>query len=210
MKKALLVAAAAFALSSTVFAGRPTGLNLGGGYSADFLKGDFGTRSETATFVGPFVEVGYDLPFTNVLGLYVGARVNMGFDGKYQFSEDYQAAALTYVTNLSLPVQLALNVPVGSSSLFLDLGPTFDYWAAFRTVAATNSSIGSDIDSIDYLKDDNDVRRANIFLGGKLGVNIKNHVKVYAAYDQSLLNYVKNGDGKCGSSLFRIGACYVF
>jgi len=202
MRKFLL-AIAAFALSLTVTA-RPTGLNLGGGISTDFIY----NSNSTDTFLGSFLEIGYDLDFTPIVGMYFAARYSIDFRLAYEYDAPVQSAGFTFKSNIELPVHLILNIPAGKNTVFFNLGPTLDFWTGYRTVMVSTSA-EEPIRIVNHF--DNDIfNRVNVDLGGKVGINIKNHVKVYAAYDQSLINLYKDSSQKCSAGQLRIGAAYVF
>lgn len=207
MKKVLFTVAVLL-LSLTAFA-RPTGLNVGGGALFNFVNSSSSISTEKGTLVGPFAEVGYDWAFSPVVGLYVGGRYSMAFDGDYEKESAYSAAYLVVNSNLSLPVMLAFNIPAGQSSFFINVGPTFDYWLANKTIYTAQTSSTSASKVINNF-DGNYLNRFNVYLGGKVGFNIKNHVKIYAGYDQSLINYSKQDKVKMSMGLLKIGAAYVF
>lgn len=221
MKK-VFAAIAALALAAGVCAARPTGFNIGAGYSLEMFKysGAFGglTESSDNTFGGAFVEAGYDFGFTDILGLYAGARFNLGFDVATSEISSAKLYNINEISNLTIPIMLAINVPIGNSSLFFNAGPSVDFWLSNKQIVGGDTSSSSSHRVIDNFQNDDSARRLNILLGGKVGVNIINHIKVYAAYDHTLLNMLKDGDkykdygasAKVGMGQIRIGAAYVF
>lgn len=206
MKKAFVVIAAI--LMSTSLFSRPTGLNVGAGYSMDFVKLSIGTERSSEILFGPYIEVGYNLTFTPVVGMYFGARYNFDLQVDGNVVDGVQKGGITYLSNLSAPIQLSINIPAGESSLFINVGPTLDYWLGYKSMMVTTSA-AEPVSVIDHL-DNAFYNRFNVYLGGTIGVNIKNHVKVYGAFDQSLINYMKPSACKRSVGLLRIGAAYVF
>jgi len=211
MKKVLFTIAAIMLTVSAI--ARPTGFNVGGGVSFNFMNEKAGSTSESQTFVGPYVEVGYDLKFSPVVGLYFGGRYDLNFTGEFEANTKTEIAT-GYVTSRScvaLPILFEVNIPTGKSSLFIHFGPTLDYWLTYRSVIASGSSTSSTSKSINWFEKNDSVNRFNVYLGGRIGVNIRNHVKVFASYDQSLINYYKKSDNiKNSIGQLRIGAAYVF
>lgn len=221
MKKVFAIIAT-LALAATVCAARPTGFNIGAGYSAEFFKytGGFGGLSDTDNnmYGGAFVEAGYDFSFSDLLGLYAGARFNLGFNFDAAGNDNLTIFNIKEISNLTIPVMFAVSVPAGKSSIFFNVGPSFDFWLSSKGFIGGETSSASSSRVINYFDGDDSTRRVNILLGGKVGVNIINHIKVYAAYDHTMLNMLKDGDkykeygasAKASMGQLRIGAAYVF
>jgi len=206
MKK-LIVAILVILFSAPVFS-RPTGLNVGGGFSMDFVNNVTVAKNFNETYIGPFAEVGYDLKFSPVVGLYFGGRYQLGIKVDYDYEEGVQKVGTTYLSNISLPIFLSFNIPVGKSSLFINVGPTLDYWLSYASVMVTNDYQAPF--SYDNKMDNSKYKRFNVYAGGEIGVNIKKHIKVYGAFNQSLINYRKEHGYKRSVGVLRIGAAYVF
>lgn len=216
MKK-IIAAIAVVALASSVCAARPTGLNIGGGLSVNSINSTSkitsgGTQflTESAAYVGAFAEVGYDLAFSPIVGLYFGARYNWGFNGEFDLEKTSGSTdSMRWMSNITIPVHFAVNIPVGNSSFFFNLGPSVDFWLSYKGVKITATQTSSVSATVNYF-DLYNFNKVNLYLGGKVGFNIRNHVKIYAAYDRSMINLIKANNTSAYSNDFRIGASYVF
>lgn len=226
MKK-LLVSIVALAIAATAFAGRPTGLTLGGGYAMNFYNTTFtgtysdATNNETSSFGGVFAEVGYNLGFSQLSSLYFGLRYSATFRGDFEGFEGNSSeysVSLTEHDYLALPVKFMMAFG-GRTKFFFDAGPTFSLWTvnASAATSGSSSSQSSVTGRINHFANDNGAfNRFNVALGGSAGVLISSHVKIYAAFDANLLKSYQNPKSYVGSSYkgfrneLRIGAAYVF
>lgn len=231
MKKFILTLIV-FAAATSAFAARPTGLRLGAGYSMDFYKADVdgstlyggGLGLDNTSFLGAYVEVGYDWALSHHSTICVGARFNTLFNGKldnnnYIKGKDWsiggQASNRSYI-DIPIMYQFAFDLSK-NVQLFIAAGPTANFWLNNNTVFASASNIqtkaSSNANSVNWFKEnifsENFYNRINMSLGGQVGVYFY-HVKAFVGYDQAVFNFSDKQYGKTSLGQLRIGAAYVF
>lgn len=230
MKK-IILALIASAIAVSAFAGRPTGLRLGGGYSMNFYKsaadgsaligGDLGL--DNAYYYGAFVEVGYDWVFTQHSALNVGLRCNLLFNDKVKGNRVGEkgwgySGQFSNRCYLDIPVMYQFSFNLSPKvQMFIAAGPTVNFWLSNATTFVYAANVEKQdygqTYNVDWFKDNlygkDFYNRVNVSLGGQLGVYFY-HVKIYAGYDQGLIPFTKKDYGKSSLGQLRIGAAYVF
>jgi len=213
MKK-LLLSVAVILIAVSASAKRPTGLNLGGGLGINFMCLPQGSSS----FVGPYAEVGYDFNFDKHNSLYVGGRYSALYNASFAWgttiSGNYtELKKWTCLTYFDIPVKYRFNFSVSPSvKLYFDAGPSVNFWLSARSHQNWNDikhpgSVTYHNNWFNY----SGYNRVNLSLGGSIGVDLNNHVKIYVGYDQGLFSCT--GTDKWGYSnvgQLRIGAAYIF
>jgi len=203
MKK-IVLSIAILLMATTVFAKRPTGMNLGGGYVSNFTT----MFSENQSYFGGFAEIGYNLKLGNVSGLYFGARADALFSGKYVYGNVKMDATTRHIY-LDVPVKYSFMTP-GRTKFFFEIGPTVSFWLDARThIDKSVSPSASFQENINWF-DDTIFNRVNLYLGGNIGVMIGGHVKVYSGYDLGLFSYTKKDVGYNNIGQLRVGFAWVW
>ena len=212
MKKLILIIAALI-VSTSVFAGRPTGFTPGGGAIMDWTKTATALSSETDCFWGYYIEAGYTYKFAKHSSLFASLRASEGFNTNATDIISGKASAGYLVSKfyLDIPIKYNFNFNVSPKvQLYVSAGPTIDFWLGYNAAVISKYQDKAKVESIDYFKDFKEgFNRVNIGLGGALGVFFHN-VKIEVGYDQYLINPYKIDDLKGTRGQLRIGAAYVF
>jgi len=201
MSKKFLVAIAMLFVASAFVSARPTGLNLGGGISTSFFHTS-GEREDVG-YLGAYAEVGYDFKLAKNSYIYTGLRYLEAFNA----SEEVSVAVLRRTGDIQVPIFYQQNFPVGKkkTKLYLEAGPTFDFWAVWmeNCFPKTGSMV-----TVNLFNEVNP-NRFNVYVGGNFGIKIQNHVKIYLGGDYGLVNVLRNV-GQVNRWQLHVGAAYVF
>lgn len=212
MKK-ILLSAAVILMAVSASAKRPTGLNLGGGLGINFMC--IGDKSRS--YAGPYAEVGYDFNFDKHNSLYVGGRYSALYNTSFTwgntivgYTESSRWTCLSYF-DIPLKYRFSFNV-APTTKLYVDLGPTANFWLSGRTHQNFNASGKSgSVTFHDNWFDHKGFNRVNLSLGGSVGVNLNNHVKIYVGYDQGLFSCTSTNQwGYSNVGQLRFGAAYIW
>lgn len=204
------------------FASRPTGLRLGGGFSANFYNSELASAIKSALpkdfndysqYYGGFIDVGYDWNLSKHSTICLGGRLNMLFNGEMSKIQNIYTGQLSNNLFLDVPVlyQFAFNVS-SKVQIFIAAGPTANFWLTNGTTffASSTSTKKTEGEYFNWFKGNDDLfNRINISLGGQLGVYFS-HVKIYAGYDHSMMGYFNKNIMNSSYGQARLGAAYVF
>jgi len=226
MKK-IIIAIMAMTVAVSAFAGRPTGLILGGGAVMDTYKA--GTvynyhYTDQASFYGSYLEVGYDLKVEKNIDLLLSARYTTTFrwdepiPSTIVSRSDYTSVSDFSVRSyLEIPFKFQFSWNISPAvKIFLALGPTYNFWISNETTHLAYKNVGNveekELTKHDWFKEESSLYlRHNVALGGDFGF-IVHKVKIFAGYDHNMLNFVDKAyyrsSGK--NSYLRIGANYTF
>ena len=219
MKK-ILFSLIALAIASLSYAGGPTGLSVGGGYSMNIYRTDIKTTPlglDNDEFIGGYVECGYEWKLSEHSSICPAFRFNALFDGKLKSNKigtaktiSGQASNRLYI-DIPVKYQFAFNVSP-TVQLFVAAGPTVNFWLTNSSVCTeiiSTNSAATVTSTYDWFKEmGNDFyNRVNVSLGGAAGVYF-HHVKIFAGYDCGLIKFT--AQVKSNVHQIKIGACYVF
>jgi len=204
MKK-IIIALAVVCLSAATLSARPTGLNLGGGlaYEAFSFKSSLSGEKGLTDFLAAYAEVGYDWKLAKNCYIYVGGRYLEGF------RSNGSGNAFETIGDIQVPIFYQQNFPVGKkkSKLFLEAGPTLDFWA----LNIYTEEVGGRIVTTNVFRNNpNAANRFNVYLGGNFGIKINMHAKIYVGGDYGMIDVNKASEIKSNRWQVKIGAAYIF
>lgn len=221
MKKIILsvVALAAISLSASAQ------VSVGAGYLNDATKSVYkvsNTSTENSWCSNGFYVQGmYTLPIAKGFGLDAGVKFSY-LHGEQ--SGDVNIGSLHLANATSKTNETYLAVPVFANykykinrdfSVFAFAGPTFSLGLTSKTdVTATVLGQSKTTNYDNYAKDDDgdasDYKRGNIFLGGGLGVDLKNTFRISLGYDFGLLNRTSVDNTTRTQNQFYVGVAFLF
>lgn len=210
-----IVLSAAMLLSATdAFAQ----LSAGAGYLYSTLASTYkGNRQDNDISNGMYIGAGFDLPLVGdnlklTPGLYLNVLTSRA------------AASITGVSIQSKFTEVALNLPVylsyglelNHAALFVYGGPTFQYGLSSKykvdgTIAAPGIGVLAQDGVLDNYKE-LDYSRFNIYMGGGLGADLNEKIRVTLGFDYGLLNLYtgKEEKTKYNRYNFKLGVGYLF
>lgn len=216
MKKfcTLVLSAAMFFAATDAFAQ----LSIGVGYlNSTFTSSYNGNQQDKEPTNGLYMGAGFDLPILgeNLIltpGLYLSLLT-----GKEQ-------ASILGIVNLqskftevaiNLPVYVSYGLEMGYARMFIYGGPTFQYGISSKykvdATAATVLGVIAGDGVIDNYKEA-DQSPFNIYLGGGLGADLNDKLRVTIGFDYGLLNLYKGEieNTKYNRYNFKLGVGYLF
>ncbi len=206
-----MLSIACLLVAVSAFAGRPSGLSLGAGYSTRFLTAhtDMEEIGLPRTMYGAFIQVGYETQFSKTHQITVAAKLGLDLHGKVRTGVNNprvgptvvgEAYWLTSAFSIDIPLRYQVSFPVSAGSrMFFHVGPTFQSWLSYDyswVLRGTNGKAeASTSGGGSWFKEDNDniFNRVNIAVGGGFGFLIKEHFKITAGYDFGCIPVVKKG-----------------
>lgn len=211
-----IVLSAALLLSATdAFAQ----LSVGAGYLYSTLASTYkGNAQDNEISNGLYMGAGFDIPVLGddlklTPGLYLSvltAKANAAFAGIANVQSIFTEVAI------NLPVYLSYGIEMGHADLFVYGGPTFQYGLSSKykvdsTVAVPLIGIIASDGVIDNYKE-NDYSPFNIYLGGGLGADLNEKLRVTLGFDYGLLNLYKGDqeNTKYNRYNFKLGVGYLF
>lgn len=193
-------------------------LSIGVGYLNSTLTTTYkGKEQDKEPSNGLYMGVGFDLPILGEnLKLTPGLYLSL-LTGKESttFLDIVTLQSKFTEVAINLPVHLSYGMDMGHAKLFVYGGPTFQYGISSKykvdgTAATALGVIAAD-GVIDNYKE-NDMSPFNIYLGGGLGADLNNLLRVTIGFDYGLLNLYKgdNENTKYNRYNFRVGVGYLF
>lgn len=193
-------------------------LSIGVGYLNSTLTTTYkGKEQDKEPSNGLYMGAGFDLPILGEnLKLTPGLYLSL-LTGKESttFLDIVTLQSKFTEVAINLPVHLSYGMDMGHAKLFVYGGPTFQYGISSKykvdgTAATALGVIAAD-SVIDNYKE-NDMSPFNIYLGGGLGADLNNLLRVTIGFDYGLLNLYKgdNENTKYNRYNFRVGVGYLF
>ena len=193
-------------------------LSIGVGYLNSTLTTTYkGKEQDKEPSNGLYMGAGFDLPILGEnLKLTPGLYLSL-LTGKESttFLDIVTLQSKFTEVAINLPVHLSYGMDMGHAKLFVYGGPTFQYGISSKykvdgTAATALGVIAAD-GVIDNYKE-NDMSPFNIYLGGGLGADLNNLLRVTIGFDYGLLNLYKgdNENTKYNRYNFRVGVGYLF
>ncbi len=193
-------------------------LSIGVGYLNSTLTTTYkGKEQDKEPSNGLYMGAGFDLPILGEnLKLTPGLYLSL-LTGKESttFLDIVTLQSKFTEVAINLPVHLSYGMDMGHAKLFVYGGPTFQYGISSNykvdgTAATALGVIAAD-GVIDNYKE-NDMSPFNIYLGGGLGADLNNLLRVTIGFDYGLLNLYKgdNENTKYNRYNFRVGVGYLF
>ena len=207
MKKiiSILAAASMMLLATSAFAQ----VHVGAGYINDTettkLNKDADKSSENLN--GVYAGVGYTIHISDAFAVTPGLYWSM--IGKDDYSTvagialkgDFKEHALNVPIDFSYGFNLAPD-----AKFFVYAGPTIQYGISSKTTG----SVGSISADVDNFENDN-YSRFNVMLGGGVGAQVLDAIRITVGYDAGLTNLYKgSGDAIQKRNQLKIGVAYVF
>jgi len=210
MKK-IIICLVAVLFAAVTLSARPTGFNIGGGFTYIGLTNE----ASEIDAIGPYVEVGYDLKVAKNSYVYFGGRFSNGLHS-YDVGSQYTGGNVASLRNrgeLFIPIRFQQNFQINpnGTTFYIEAGPAAGVLLYdVTTVVAWNQGSGSAAKSQNNVNAWN-LNRGNVYLGGNIGFNIKKHVKIYAGGDYGFINVFNSKTGaEANNWQLNLGACYVF
>jgi len=211
MKK-IIICLVAVLFAAVTLSARPTGFNVGGGI--DYLGWTQVNGNSPLDYVGPYVEVGYDLKVAKQSYIYFGGRFSHGLHTEPDNEiVGGNAVKIANMGDLFIPIRFQQNFQINpnGTTFYIEAGPAagFLLYNYERTIVSSQSGAGTSIKDKTY----DGEPRANVYLGGNIGFNIKKHVKIYAGGDYGFIPFTGKLFGEnvqVNRWQLNIGACYVF
>lgn len=193
-------------------------LSVGAGYLHSTLASTYkGKQQDNDISNGMYIGAGFDLSIVeDALKLTPGLYLNVltsraaasiaGFSIQSKFTE----------VALNLPVYLSYGLELNHAALFIYGGPTFQYGLSSKykvdgTVAAPGIGVFAQDGVLDNYKE-LDYSPFNIYLGGGLGADLNEKLRVTLGFDYGMLNLYKGKEEgtKYNRYNFKIGVGYLF
>ena len=212
MKKILttLLAASMMLAGTSVFA---QNLAVEAGFGLSSTRFNYTLGSTTADLYGGTLGLSYEIPVVEgtigfapgiQVGYFTGGDVNLPFNlGKASFNESY----------LAVPLDLNLHLPISEDMKFLIVaGPTLDLGLTSRAKLKDTSAEYDIYDGA--LGDMTKYNRFDVLIGGGLGLDVMDAVRVTVRYDYGLIN--RNGGNltsgflKVHRSQLKLGVGFLF
>jgi len=210
MKKtiSILAAASMMLLATSAFAQ----VHVGAGYINDteITKTNKDADKSTDNLNGVYAGVGYTIHFTDAFAVTPGIYWSMigkndsGSINSLILGGDFKEHALNIPVHFSYGLNLAPD-----AKLFVYAGPTLQFGISSKsTVSASLGSIGASKTTDNY---DNDYSHLNVMLGGGVGAQVIDAIRITVGFDAGLSN-LYNGDGDLimRRNQLKIGVAYVF
>lgn len=210
MKKILstILAASMMLIGAQAFAQ----VSVGAGYanSTKTYKAD-GENSSSASN-GFYAELGYFVDFGGGFGIEPGLRYTY-FTGndKINLGNVFSAKQNTTDMYLDVPVHLKMSAElVPGFNAFVFAGPTFSLGVSY-TSKSSASILGYEVkgDRTDLYSDDY-YNRFDILVGGGIGVDIKNMIRVKVGYDLGCLNRLNSDNLTLNRNQLTAGIAILF
>ena len=210
----VILSAALFLMATDAFAQ----LSAGGGYLYSTLASTYkGKAQDNDISNGMYIVAGFDIPIVaDALKLTPGLYLNVltsraaasiaGFSIQSKFTE----------VALNIPVYLSYGLELNHAALFIYGGPTFQYGLSSKykvdsTIAAPLIGVIASDGVIDNYKEA-DYSPFNIYLGGGLGADLNETLRVTLGFDYGMLNLYKGKEEntKYNRYNFKLGVGYLF
>lgn len=211
----IVLSAALFLMATDAFAQ----ISVGAGYLYSTLASTYkGNAQDNEISNGLYMGAGFDIPVLGddlklTPGLYLSvltSKTNSSFAGIANVQSIFTEVAI------NLPVYLSYGIEMGHADLFVYGGPTFQYGISSKykvdsTVAVPLIGIIASDGVIDNYKE-NDYSPFNIYLGGGLGADLNEKLRVTLGFDYGLLNLYKGDqeNTKYNRYNFKLGFGYLF
>ena len=206
MKKVILTLALVAAAATSAFAQ----FGIGAGYANNAQKvGD----ADPTTTNGFYVEGSYSIPVAGEFSIVPGVRYT--YLGKSNTAATNIAGiniggSSTLVEHyIAVPVMAQYGIDLGAAKLFAFAGPTFSYGLASQTKLEASVAGFSADKPIDNYGENSVYGRANVFVGGGLGLQLGSF-QIKGSYDCGLLNRYDSENITCKDNQFRVGVAYLF
>ena len=211
MKKtiSILAAASMMLLATSAFAQ----VHIGAGYLNDteITKANKDADKSTENLNGVYVGAGYTIHFSDAFALTPGIYWSMmgkketGSIGALTLGGDFKEHSLNIPLHFSYGANLAPD-----TKFFVYLGPTFQYGLSSKTTASGSIAGISGDRTTDNFDSDN-YSRFNVLLGGGVGAQVIDAIRITVGYDAGLTNLYKgSGDFIQRRNQLKIGVAYVF
>ena len=194
-------------------------LSAGAGYLYSTLTSTYkGNAEDNEVSNGLYMGASFDIPIVGdnlklTPGLYLSvltAKANASFYGIANVQSIFTEVAI------NLPAYLSYGIEMGHANLFVYGGPTFQYGLSSKykvdsTVAVPLIGIIASDGVIDNYKE-NDYSPFNIYLGGGLGADLNETLRVTLGFDYGMLNLYKGKEEntKYNRYNFKLGVGYLF
>lgn len=223
MKKTVFATLALLALGAgSAFAQ----VTVGAGYlnntsKTEITNADDSKTSSDAVSNGFYVNGDYTVDLSHGLGL------SLGLQGSYLTrTKNGEASALGLASgsyeSTTKEIYIAMPVDVKYSyaltpdfKLFAFAGPTFSYGVSSKTetkvtVTALGASSTSTSNSDNYNDDNATLKPFNIFVGGGVGADVMDCIRVKGGYDYGLLNGTSADNTTLHQSRWYVGLSFIF
>lgn len=210
MKKtiSILAAASMMLLATSAFAQ----VHVGAGYINDteITKANKDADKSTDNLNGVYAGVGYTIHLTDAFAVTPGIYWSMigkkdsGSINSLILGDDFKEHALNIPVHFSYGFDLAPD-----AKLFVYAGPTLQYGLSSKSKgSASLGSVGISTTSDNY---DYDYSHLNVMLGGGVGAQVMDVIRITVGYDAGLSN-LYNGDRDLimRRNQLKIGVAYVF
>ncbi|MBQ7253910.1 MAG: PorT family protein [Bacteroidales bacterium] len=203
MKKLLAIAAGLMLIGTTAFA-----QSFGAGYVNSIQK--YNNKSTAAN--GFYAGFGYTAEILPGLSLNPGIYYEFitAPEQSIHFGKLASFSGKSTEHYVNVPLQLSYAIAFSPSfKLFLYGGPTANIGIASTTKVAGTILGYSDGEIINNYED-KDYSRFDIMLGGGIGAEIAEKVRITAGYDFGMLNRLKNTDDVMKRNRLTAGAAFIF
>lgn len=195
-------------------------ISVGVGYLNSTLAESYnGKVDDKVPANGLYMGAGFDLPIVGenlklTPGLYLSLlsskEAGSWGNGLLNLSSKFTEVAL------NAPVYVSYGMELGHARLFAFAGPTFQFGLSSKykldgNIAIPGIGVIADDGVIDNYNE-MDYSRFNIYLGGGLGADLNDMIRVTVGFDYGLLNLYKGDDDKTKYNRynFKVGVGYLF
>lgn len=190
-------------------------LSLGAGYLYSTLTSQTGnTKESNEVTSGAYLGGSFNIPIVGELGLAPGLYYSiLTGQGTGSYLDGLVQGRVKFAEHaINLPVYLNYGMELGHADLFIFAGPTFQYGISSKykfegSIPLVGFGAREEIDSYKDLS----MGRFNIYMGGGLGVDLNELIRVTVGFDYGLLDLDKS-DENCKQYRynFKVGVAYLF
>lgn len=195
-------------------------LSIGAGYLNSTLTGKSGnTTLKGEPSNGVYLGGTFNIPIAGELGIAPGLYYSLiAGSGSGTYLAGYASGNVAFTEHaVNVPVYLNYGLDMGTVKLFMFGGPTFQYGLSSTykvdgsvTIPFFNINLKSG-GVIDNYKD-RDISPFNIYVGGGLGADLMDMLRVTIGFDYGVLNLYKGNDTDTVYNRynFKFGVAYLF
>lgn len=184
-----------------MLAGANAFAQVGVGYVNSSLSSKIGNVSETTSTNGLYLGGHFNIPIAGGLGIAPGLY--------WEYLSGENGSTVVTKTNehyLSVPVMFNYSYPVSNAfSVFAYAGPGINFGLSSKASA----TLLGNTTTTDLYKD-SDYSRWDITIGGGIGVDILNMIRVEAGYNYGMLDRNTADNMTAHRSEFHVGVAYLF
>jgi len=180
-------------------------ISVGAGYvNGKYTYSTSSSNKHSDNANGFYAGLDYTIPVGDIFGLSAGVNF------EYMMSKDYNIMGISGNLKeqyINAPVRLNFGMDMGGSRVFAFAGPTFSYALSSKAEVGALGLTGS-VDLFEKKILDN---RFDVLVGGGLGIDLMNKIRVSVGYDFGMFNKLSDdSDAKFNRNRLHAGVAFLF